>query len=61
MSGDELCDFCEERPPTHFNTEWDAMLCDECANEQDRLLEAAKYDSLEDIFPGITEAMEEAR
>jgi hypothetical protein len=29
----DLCDFCEENPPTHFNTDWDAMLCDECANE----------------------------
>jgi hypothetical protein len=37
------CAFCETNKATHFNMDWDAPLCNQCADEQDRLVqEAAK-------------------
>ena len=29
----EICSFCNTDRATHFNEDWDAMLCDECAND----------------------------
>lgn len=40
------CNFCEEQEATHFNTEWDAYLCDECADAQDEMVAAAKVSDL---------------
>lgn len=48
-----LCDFCEENEATHFNTDWDAMLCDECADAQDRLIDAERDTKVDDLFPGL--------
>lgn len=31
----ELCAFCETAKATHFNLDWDALLCNECADAQD--------------------------
>jgi hypothetical protein len=47
------CAFCEKNVATHFNTDWDAELCDECADEQDRLIRAEKDTKLTDLFPGL--------
>ena len=44
----EMCDFCEENEATHFNTDWDATLCDECADAQDAALENYKPVTIEE-------------
>jgi hypothetical protein len=35
-----MCDFCDENEATHWNYEWDALLCNECADAQDCLMES---------------------
>lgn len=39
-----LCDFCCENEATHFNMDWDALLCDECAEAQDNYNYWEDYD-----------------
>jgi hypothetical protein len=37
-----LCDFCNEEEATHFNSDWDASLCDKCTEAQDKLMAETK-------------------